>query len=92
MHCAPRFEEAVIEEGVQLIKYWFEVDMEEQAKRFRNRIDDPRKVWKFSPMDVESYKRWYEIFPRARRNAACHRHRTRALAHRGRGRQEASAA
>ena len=61
----PKFEQAIIESGVKLIKYWFHVSMEEQERRFRSRIDDPRKVWKLSPMDVESYKRWYE-YSRAR--------------------------
>ena len=43
-----------------MIKYWFDVGMEEQERRFRSRITDPRKIWKLSPMDLESYKRWYE--------------------------------
>ena len=61
----PLIEGAVIENGVQLIKYWFDVGMEEQERRFRARTTDPRKVWKLSPMDVESYKRWYD-YSRAR--------------------------
>ncbi|MCU7960085.1 MAG: polyphosphate kinase 2 [gamma proteobacterium symbiont of Bathyaustriella thionipta] len=61
----PEFEHYLIERGIILIKYWFEVSMEEQARRFEQRIEDPRKVWKLSPMDVESYKRWYE-YSRAR--------------------------
>jgi polyphosphate kinase 2 len=60
MHYAPVFEQAITDGGVQLIKYWFEVGMEEQERRFRARIEDPRKIWKLSPMDVESYKRRYE--------------------------------
>ncbi len=62
---APLVEQVVVEHGVQLIKYWFDVGMEEQERRFRARITDPRKIWKLSPMDVESYKRWYE-YSRAR--------------------------
>jgi len=65
MHYAPMFEKAITDGGIQLIKYWFEVGMEEQERRFRARIEDPRKVWKLSPMDVESYQRWYE-YSRAR--------------------------
>jgi polyphosphate kinase 2 len=61
----PAIEQFFIDEGVTLIKYWFDVGMEEQAKRFQSRIDDPRKIWKLSPMDLESYKRWYE-YSRAR--------------------------
>jgi polyphosphate kinase 2 len=56
----PLVEQVVVEHGIQLIKYWFDVGMEEQERRFRARITDPRKIWKLSPMDVESYKRWYE--------------------------------
>jgi polyphosphate kinase 2 len=61
----PNIERFFIDEGVILIKYWFDVGMEEQAKRFQSRIDDPRKIWKLSPMDLESYKRWYD-YSRAR--------------------------
>ncbi len=57
---APIFEQMITEGGVQLIKYWFDVSMDEQEKRFRSRITDPVKTWKLSPMDVESYRRWYE--------------------------------
>jgi polyphosphate kinase 2 len=61
----PVFEQMIVEGGVKLIKYWFEVGMEEQERRFRSRIEDPRKIWKLSPMDVESYRRWYD-YSRAR--------------------------
>lgn len=61
----PDFERYFIDEGIILIKYWFDVGMEEQARRFQSRIDDPRKIWKLSPMDLESYKRWYS-YSRAR--------------------------
>ena len=56
----PNFERYITERGVILIKYWFDVSMEEQERRFKSRIEDPRKIWKLSPMDVESYKRWYQ--------------------------------
>ena len=56
----PNFEHALVESGIQLIKYWLDTSMEEQERRFKQRIDDPRKVWKLSPMDVESYQRWYD--------------------------------
>jgi polyphosphate kinase 2 len=61
----PMFERWIVESGIQLIKYWFDISMEEQERRFQARIDDPRKVWKLSPMDVESFKRWYD-YSRAR--------------------------
>ncbi len=56
----PEYERAMVDEGIILIKYWFDVGMDEQERRFRARIDDPRKVWKLSPMDLESYRRWYQ--------------------------------
>ena len=62
---APVFERMIVESGVKLIKYWLEVSMEEQERRFKERINDQRKTWKLSPMDVESYRRWYE-YSRAR--------------------------
>ena len=62
---APMFDNAIVEHGVQLIKYWFDVGMEEQERRFRERANDPRKIWKLSPMDVESFNRWYK-YSRAR--------------------------
>ena len=46
--------------GIQLIKYFFDVSQEEQEQRFRDRIEDPRKQWKLSPMDLESYRRWWD--------------------------------
>ncbi len=62
---APEIERYVIGAGIMLIKIWLEVGMEEQERRFLARIDDPLRQWKLSPMDVESYKRWYQ-YSRAR--------------------------
>jgi polyphosphate kinase 2 len=59
------FEDFVIDAGIILIKYWLEVSNEEQEKRFLQRIEDPTKQWKLSPMDLESRRRWYE-YSRAR--------------------------
>ncbi len=56
----PEFERAIVDSGIQLIKYWLDTSMEEQERRFKKRISDPRKIWKLSPMDVESYRRWYD--------------------------------
>ena len=56
----PIFEGMIVDSGIQLIKYWLDTSMEEQEKRFKQRINDPRKIWKLSPMDVESYRRWYD--------------------------------
>ncbi len=60
LRSCPRFEEMLIHSGIILIKYWFSVSDEEQEKRFRERIKDPLKRWKFSPMDLESRTRWVE--------------------------------
>jgi polyphosphate kinase 2 len=62
---APSFEKLVIDSGVILLKYWLEVSMEEQTRRLESRIDDGRKIWKLSPMDIDSYSRWYD-YSRAR--------------------------
>jgi polyphosphate kinase 2 len=61
----PAVEKAIIESGIILIKYWLEVSEEEQTRRLEARIDDPRKIWKLSPMDLKSYSRWYD-YSRAR--------------------------
>ena len=61
----PAVERAIIGSGVILIKYWLEVGMDEQAKRFRERDEDLRKIWKLSPMDLEAQARWYD-YSRAR--------------------------
>jgi polyphosphate kinase len=61
----PAFERILIESGIILIKYWLEVSMEEQTRRLTARIDDGRKIWKLSPMDLKSYSRWYD-YSRAR--------------------------
>jgi polyphosphate kinase 2 (PPK2 family) len=57
---APAFEEVVIDSGVILLKYWLEVSEEEQTRRIKDRINDKRKIWKLSPMDLLSYSRWYD--------------------------------
>ena len=62
---APSVEQAIIQSGIILIKYWLEVGMDEQAKRFQERNVDPRKIWKLSPMDLEAQHRWYD-YSRAR--------------------------
>ena len=63
-HC-PAFEKYIVDAGIILIKLWLEVGKEEQEKRFRARIDDPLRQWKLSPMDLESFGRWYD-YSRAR--------------------------
>jgi polyphosphate kinase 2 len=65
LEVVPAFEKLMIESGIVLIKYWLEVSMEEQTRRLESRIDDGRKIWKLSPMDLDSYSRWYD-YSRAR--------------------------
>jgi len=61
----PIVEKFVVDGGIHLIKIWLEVGQEEQERRFRARIDDPIRQWKLSPMDLESFRRWYD-YSRAR--------------------------
>jgi polyphosphate kinase 2 len=61
----PLFEKAMVESGIILLKYWLEVSPEEQTRRLKSRIDDGRKIWKLTPMDLKSYSRWYD-YSRAR--------------------------
>jgi polyphosphate kinase 2 len=65
LEAVPMFENAIVQSGIVLIKYWLEVSQEEQTRRLQARIDDGRKLWKLSPMDLESYRRWYD-YSRAR--------------------------
>ncbi|GAA5179687.1 polyphosphate kinase 2 [Niveibacterium umoris] len=58
LNVVPMVEKAMIESGIILLKYWLEVSPEEQERRLRDRIDDGRKVWKLSPMDVKSFDKW----------------------------------
>lgn len=60
LELAPRFEAAIVESGVLLLKYFLTVSEEEQERRFKKRIEDPLRQWKLSPMDVESYRRWWD--------------------------------
>ena len=55
----------MVDSGIILIKYWLEVSADEQTKRLKGQIDDPRKIWKLSDMDLKSYGRWYD-YSRAR--------------------------
>jgi len=65
LQLAPLTERAMVESGIILLKYWLEVSEEEQTRRLEARIDDGRKIWKLSPMDLKSYSRWYN-YSRAR--------------------------
>jgi polyphosphate kinase len=65
LRICPPVERTIVDNGIILIKYWFEVSQEQQTERFKERIEDGRKIWKLSGMDLESHYRWYD-FSRAR--------------------------
>jgi len=65
LQLTPSVEKAFADSGIVLVKYWLEVSEEEQTRRLASRIDDGRKIWKLSPMDLKSYSRWYD-YSRAR--------------------------
>ena len=65
LRMCPEVEDAFVRSGIILIKYWIEVSQEEQTRRFLARIHDARKIWKLSPMDLESHRRWFD-YSRAR--------------------------
>jgi polyphosphate kinase 2 len=65
VNAVPWVERAMVDSGIILIKLWLEVSEEEQTRRLKDRIDDGRKIWKLSPMDLKSYNRWYD-YSRAR--------------------------
>ena len=65
LELVPGVEKAMAEDGILLLKYWLEVSPAEQTRRLKGRINDPRKVWKLTDMDLKSYSRWYD-YSRAR--------------------------
>ncbi len=65
LRMAPPVEKAIVDSGIILIKYWLEVSPEEQTRRLESRIEDKRKIWKLSGMDLLSYSRWFD-YSRAR--------------------------
>ena len=60
LRSCPEFERMLIRSGIILVKYWFSINDEEQERRFQNRINDPTKHWKISPMDIQSRAKWVE--------------------------------
>jgi len=65
LEMAPSVERAMVDSGITLVKYWLDVSEEEQTRRLQSRIDDPRKIWKLTAMDLKSYRHWYD-YSRAR--------------------------
>lgn len=60
MRSVPEFEPMIVRSGIQVVKYWFSVSSEVQTKRFKDRLSDPAKLWKFSDIDARSQARWNE--------------------------------
>jgi polyphosphate kinase len=60
LELCPQVEKYIVEAGIILVKVWLEVGQDEQERRFEARIEDPLRQWKLSPMDIESYRRWYQ--------------------------------
>src|SRR5215469_5926494 len=60
LQVTPLVEKTMVDSGIILLKYWLEVSEEEQTRRLESRVDDGRKIWKLSPMDLKSYSRWYD--------------------------------
>ena len=71
LRSCPEFERMLVRSGIQIIKYWFSVSDEVQEVRFRDRIKDPTKRWKLSPMDIQSRTRWVE-YSRAKDDMFAH--------------------
>jgi len=71
LRSCPEFERMLVRSGIIVLKYWFSVSDEEQEKRFKKRISNPLKHWKFSPMDLESRSRWLE-YSKAKDNMFAH--------------------
>jgi polyphosphate kinase 2 (PPK2 family) len=71
LRSCPEFERMLVRSGLILIKYWFSVSDEEQERRFQDRLNDPTKRWKLSPMDLESRRRWVD-YSRAKDAMFCH--------------------
>jgi polyphosphate kinase 2 len=67
LQAVPIMERAIVQTGIILIKYWFDTSPSTQTERFQDRINDPRKIWKLSGMDLEAHRRWYD-YSRARDN------------------------
>ncbi len=65
LKAVPLVEQAIVDSGITLLKYWLEVTPEEQTRRLKDRIDDGRKTWKLTDMDLKSYSRWFD-YSRAR--------------------------
>jgi polyphosphate kinase len=74
LQITPLVEKAIVESGIILLKYWLEVSPEEQTRRLESRIHDGRKIWKLSPMDLQSYGRWYDYSRRQEEGSTQHHH------------------
>ena len=91
LRSCPEFERMLVRSGILLVKYWFSVSDEEQERRFQERVHDPMRRWKLSPMDLESRARWVEYSRSQGRDVPLHRHQAGAVVGRRRRRQAAGA-
>ena len=82
MRLVPSIEREIVDNGIILLKYFLDVSQDEQRRRFADRIDDPVKHWKLSPMDTESVRRWWDYTRRLPGHVARHRHACQPLVHR----------
>ena len=89
LRSCPEFERMLVRSGIILLKYWFSVSDEEQERRFQDRLKDPTKRWKLSPMDLESPQPLGGVFASQGRNVRPHGHQAGALVRGECGRQEA---
>jgi polyphosphate kinase 2 len=80
LRSCPDFERMLVESGIVLVKYWFAISPEEQERRFKSRLEDPRKRWKIGPIDVASRAHWID-YSRARDTMLAHTHREDAPWH-----------
>ena len=81
MQLAPLMEKSIVDSGIVLLKDWLEVSQDEQTRRLASRINDGRKIWKLSPMDLKSYSRWYD-YSRPRQDVQGNRHSVGAVVRR----------
>ena len=84
----PAVEKAMVDSGIILLKYWLEVSPDEQTRRLEGRIDDPRKIWKLTDMDLKSYGRWDDYSPCPGCHVRRDRHPMGAVVRRADRRQE----
>ena len=79
LRACPEFERMLVRSGTIVLKYWFSVSDEEQARRFKDRAGNPARRWKLSPMDLESMPKWVEYLPGQGRDVPSYGHQAGSL-------------